>query len=183
MKKICLSLAFILVYMPQLVLAGGPAPSYCPSGRFCAAQLGLSLHLPPGWYVVGKKQLAGNNQVSFAAPGSAGPNYNLRLIIRAYAVTSFTDSKQSVQRLTAKLIRAERVTGVQTFPVHYADSFGLLIRGLPGSPTPAQAILLGRNQDVYQIIAPGTALAPDQTAALNSLQFVPIRGPFLGAHG
>ncbi len=183
MKKLFFALALISALMPGLALAGGSAPTNCTDGRFCDAQLGLSLRLPSGWYVVGAKQLAGSNQVAFAAPGSSGLNYNLRLIIRAYAMTSFESSRQSVQRLVAKLIRAERVTGVQQTPVHYAGSFGVLIRGLPSGPTPGLDILLGRHHDVYQIIAPGTSLAPDQIAALTSLRFIPIQGPFLGARG
>ena len=181
MKRLILALTLIAALIPGLALAGGPAPSSCPGGRFCDPRLGLSLRLPAGWYVMGKKQLAGSNQVAFALP-SQGPSYNLRLIIRAYAVTSFANSRQSVQQVAAKLVRAKLVT-VQMTPVRYAGSFGLLIRGLPSGQSPALDILLGRQEYVYQIIAPGTSIAPDQAAALSSLQFIPIQGPFLGAHG
>lgn len=182
MKKLIFVLTLIATLVPGLALAGGPVPSSCSAGRFCYRHLGLSLRLPPGWYVATNlKVLAGSNQVAFALP-SQGPSYSLRLIIRAYAITSFADSKQSVQRSAVRLIRAERVTGVQRTPVHYAGSYGLLIRGLPSGGAPALDILLGRGRYVYQIIAPGSTFAQDQRAALQSLQFIPIQGQFLGAH-
>lgn len=184
MKRLILALTLIAALIPGLVLAGGPAPTSCPAGRFCNSHLGMSLRLPPGWYVATNlKVLAGSNQVAFAAGPSHGPRYSMQLIIQAYAVTSFTDSRQSVRHLAAKLIRAERMTNVQETPVHYAGSYGVLIRGLPSGGTPTLDILLGRGRYVYQIFAPGSTLAPDQRAALQSLQFIPIQGPFLGAHG
>jgi hypothetical protein len=183
-KWLILVLTLIAALIPCLALAGGPAPSSCPAGRFCQSHLGLSLRLPPGWYVATNlKVLPGSNQVAFAAGRPRGLSYNLRLIIQAYAITSLTDSRQSVRHVAAKLIHAERVTMVQERPVHYAGSYGLLIRGFPSGGTPALNILLGRHHDVYQIIAPGSTLAADQRAALQSLQFIPIHGPFLGAHG
>jgi|SRR5579884_1320453 len=176
-----LALAFSAV--PYHAFAGGPAPSNCPAGRFCEPHLGISLRLPHGWFVVGTKQLAGSNQVAFAAPGGGGLSYNLRLIARAFAVTSFTNSRQSAEHVAAKLITAERIPEAFQSPVHYAGTFGLIIGGLPGGPTPALDLILARHQFVYQIILPGRKLAPDQRAALRSLRFIPRVGPFLGAHG
>lgn len=176
-----LALAFSAV--PCHAFAGGPAPSPCPAGRFCDPHLGISLRLPPGWSVVGTKQLAGSNQVAFAAPGGTGLSYNLRLIARAFAVTSITNSKRSASRVATKLIKAERTPEPFQSPVHYAGTFGLLISGLPGGETPALDVILARHQFVYQLILPGRKLAPDQRAALRSLRFISRTGPFLGAHG
>src|SRR5579872_2333279 len=168
---------------PGRAFASGQGAAPCTAGRVCDARLGISLRLPPGWYVLGKKQVAANNQISFAAPGSHGPSYNLRLIIDAFAVTSFANSRRSAQKVVDNLISAERVREVSQSAVHYAGTFGLIVAGLPIGPTPAREIFLARHQYVYQIIAPGQSLGTDQRTALNSLRFVPRRGPFLGAHG
>jgi hypothetical protein len=138
--------------------------------------------LPAGWRVVGTKQLAGSKQVAFAA-GRSGQGYNLRLLVRAYAVTSFSSSRQSARRLAARLMHAEGVTVAWQTPVRYGGGFGLLIRDLPGGPSPALDAILARHQYVYQMILPGASLGADQRAALTSLQFIPIQGPFLRAHG
>ncbi len=83
-------------------------------------------------------------------------------------------------RMTAdKVIRAERVTPATQTAVTYAGFPGVLVRGLPGDPGPAADIFLARNGHVYQIIAPGASLAPDQRRALASLRFIPRSGNFL----
>lgn len=104
-------------------------------------------------------------------------------MVRAYAQTLSMDSRQSAQQVAMKLIRAESAPAAFGSPVHYAGSYGLIIRGLPGGPTPAQDIILGRHQYVYQMIAPGKTLVADQRAALNSLKFIPMSGLFLSEGG
>src|SRR5579859_5996370 len=100
--------ASAFAFAPGRAFASGQGAAPCTVGRVCDARLGISLRLPPGWYVLGKKQVAGNNQISFAAPGPHGPSYNVRLIIRAFAVTSFTNGRSSAQKVVDKLISAER---------------------------------------------------------------------------
>lgn len=165
-------------------LAGGigrATTTKCPRETACDTTLGIALKPPHGWLLLPAAKFPPHTLAFGTLPGN-GASYNLRLVIEPYALTSIGNDAEAAQWVATKVIRAERVGGTTQLRVRYAGTRGVLVRGLP-SPSPAADIFLAHHQDVYQIIAPGSALAPDQRRALASLRFIPRSGNFLPSVG
>ena len=163
------------------LLGALPSPSdaapNCSGRVVCEHTLGIALTRPPGWYRIPSHKVA-PHEIDLALPGT-GVDSDLRLVVRAFAFTSFTRSKESARLAARKLIAAERATSVTQVAARYAGSAAIVLRGLPG-PGPATDILLARGHYVYLVIAPGRVMATDQRAALHSLHFIPRVGRFPG---
>lgn len=180
-----LTFAGILVCLPSasaLAKSSAQAPgARCPSGTVCDSTLGLALTVPPGWLQLPRGKFLPHTLAFGTRP--TGFSYHLRLVIAPFAVTSPGSDMRTARLVAGKLIRANRVPNAKQTAVTYAGSRGILVRGLPGDPGPAADIYLARNGNVYQIIAPGASLAPDQRRALATLRFIPRSGNFLPPTG
>lgn len=176
-----LTFAGILIGLPSApALAGSSAQAPgagCPSGTICDSTLGLALTVPPGWIQLPRGKFLPHTLAFGTRP--TGLNYHLRLVIAPFAITSSGNDTYAARLIAGKLIQANRVPTAKQTVVTYAGSRGVLVRGLPGGPGPSADIFLARNGHVYQIIAPGASLAPDQRQALASLRFIPRSGNFL----
>ncbi len=148
-----------------------------PLGNGLRLDPGLALTVPPGWIQLPRGKFLPHTLAFGTRP--TGLNYYLRLVIAPFAVTSLGNDTHAARLTAGKLIQANRVPSARQTAVNYAGTRGVLVRGLPGGPGPAADIFLARNGHVYQIIAPGASLAPDQRRALASLRFIPRSGNFL----
>jgi hypothetical protein len=175
----------LLISAPHPALAGGSAPggSGCRAPVVCSNTLGIAITRQPGWSLLPART---------APPGSltlgyftAGPTYNVRLIIQPYALTPVTNDARAAKLVAGKLIAAERAVNAGESAVFYGGHPGVLIRGL-ARPGPALDIVLAHRGAVYLIVAPtaGAFPDPDQQRALQSLRFIPRSGNFIPpAHG
>jgi hypothetical protein len=106
-----------------------------------------------------------------------GLDYNLRLQIAAWSRTGDSNEARAARHAAQRLASGYRGLRLVRRPVRYGGAPGVLLRGLPGT-APAADIVLAHRGAVYLIIVPGTAVSSDQRRALDSLRFIPRRGPF-----
>lgn len=148
----------------------------CPKRTVCDHALGLALTLPPDLVEIGPGQRP-PHEIELVTVPSHGRGSNFRLDIASWGTTTGVDDTRAAAAGMQRLLRAERQRA-RLLPVNYGGAEGLLASGLHSSPTEATAIILAHEEAVYKILAPGSALGPDQRQVLTTLRFIPRVGPF-----
>jgi hypothetical protein len=173
-----LILSFLLLAVPTgKALATGPIAVGCDAEAVCSYRLGVSIVAAPGWTQLPHVP---TSEIDFARLRPRAVDQDIRLVIRAFATTSDTNSARAASTAANLLVSEFSATHphVTRQRVTYSGATGLLLRGLPPTPQPAADIVLAHDHVIYLIIAPGSTLSTDQRQALASLQFVDRSGSF-----
>lgn len=156
--------------------------SACPPRTVCDRALGLALTPYATWQRLAPPQVP-QHVIILATRTASDVDYDVRLHISAWGTTMNRNDVEAARIGANRLIHGFRTAPhVSRILVHYGGAPGVLIRSLPPTPGPTVDIVLAHAGAVYLIIAPGSALAADQRAALASLRFISRNGPFPSAN-
>jgi hypothetical protein len=158
-----------------------PAATARPGTYVVDHALGVTLILPAGWQQNAPGKQPPHEIDLVIPPAQPAGDSTIRLVIGSWGTTTDPDAAQAASAGMDRLL-----AGLGTLPtpltrsvVTYGGAPGVMVHGLPGGlGGPSTAIILAHDGALYKILAPGSALAPDQQYALESLVFIPRVGPF-----
>ena len=147
----------------------------CPALLVRNSRLGVALTPLPSWEEAGPdKYPPGYLALEIPQPGQ--DDADLRLVISSLGTADGSPDTAAAAARMARLTRG-LTTPYTVRPIRIGGAPGLLARGLPGDG-PVTVIVLAHGGVVYQILAPGADLAPDQRQVLATLRFIPRVGSF-----